>query len=335
MAYVPSTMRGMRAFATKAASRNIISGAGTAASTNKHTPLFHPGVKVQQESPLRVGGVPEHFNGPFHWALAPGGAYEAAGFKANWTMFPKGTGEMVAAVQSGEVDVACVLLEGGVAAIANGAPLRIFGTYVATPLTWGVHVKADAPLDTVEHLRGKTFGVSRMGSGSHLMACVMAYQRGWSMDDVNLKVCGSLDDAREHMRTGSIDAWLWEKFTTNYLVEQGEFKRVGEVPTPWPCFVLIAHEKTCATRGNELKQLLDLTKPVCRAYKGNVLGETVSYVSENHRLSQELAEEWLSSCDWACDAHVPPKALSDAISFLKLTGQISNEPSELVAPLSE
>jgi len=224
------------------------------------------------------------------------------------------------------VDVACVLLEGGVAAIANGSPIRIFGTYVATPLSWGVHVRAkDEALKDIEDLRGKTFGISRMGSGSHLMSYVMAGQRGWPMEDVKLKVAGSLDDARAAMKAGDIDVWLWEKFTTNYLVESGEWKRVGEVPTPWPCFVFVALESTCKNRSGDLKRLLDLTRPVCDEYKRNVAGRTVEYVSANHRLSKELAEEWLSGVEWACDTKVAPEALNSALHHLRKMGQISDD----------
>lgn len=38
---------------------------------------------------------------------------------------------------------------------------------------------------------------------------------------VNSKV-GTLDGAREAMGKDEIDAWLWEKFTTKHLVDNGE-----------------------------------------------------------------------------------------------------------------
>ena len=33
---------------------------------------------------------------------------------------------------------------------------------------------------------------------------------------------GTLEGAREAMGKGEIDAWLWEKFTTKHLVDNGE-----------------------------------------------------------------------------------------------------------------
>jgi ABC-type nitrate/sulfonate/bicarbonate transport system substrate-binding protein len=307
-----------------AASRGISGLNVSATSTTmpqRMAPWLRPAAETKPK-PLRLGGVPEHTNGPFHWALAPGGAYEKAGLKATWTAFPKGTGDMVEAVWEDEVDVACVLLEGAVAAIANGAPLRIIGTYQRTPMTWGIHVKAESPFKSVEELRGKVFGVSKMGSGSHLMACVMAHQMGWSMEDLKTKAVGSLDLARHEMKDDTIDAWLWEKFTADYLVEQGEIRRLATVHTPWPGSVLVAHAKTCKERGEELKKFLAITQPVCESYKANVLGKTTEYVSEKHNLSADKAEAWLSSVDWACHADVPQRAIWNATALLKVTGQI-------------
>lgn len=41
---------------------------------------------------------------------------------------------------------------------------------------------------------------------------------------------GTLDGAREAMGKDEIDAWLWEKFTTKHLVDNGE---------SWPMMVCV------------------------------------------------------------------------------------------------
>ena len=60
---------------------------------------------------IRVGGVPEHFNSPWHQAIASG-EFTAAGLDVSWTDYSLGTGAMCKAVASGEIDVAVVLTEG-------------------------------------------------------------------------------------------------------------------------------------------------------------------------------------------------------------------------------
>ena len=62
---------------------------------------------------LRVGGVPEHFNAPWHSAASKG-AFTAAGLQIDWVDFPGGTGAMNKALRQGEIDVA---LAGGTATL--------------------------------------------------------------------------------------------------------------------------------------------------------------------------------------------------------------------------
>ena len=125
---------------------------------------------------LRVGGVPEHFNTPWHTAHARG-AFEDAGLDIEWREFPGGTGAMTKALREGSVDVALALTEGLVADQHRGAPYSLLGTYVSTPLTWGVHVAADSAARSMSDLDDARYAVSRVGSGSHLMAQVLARDR--------------------------------------------------------------------------------------------------------------------------------------------------------------
>jgi len=275
---------------------------------------------------LRVGGVPEHFNGPFHLAKERG-LYEKAGLDFEWTMYPGGTGAMATALKEDEVDVALMLSEGAIAKIGSGEALKLCGTYVATPLTWGVHVKKGSSLKSIKDLKGKTFGVSRMGSGSHLMANVMAQNEGWTdLDkDVPLKIVGNMDGAREAMKKGEIEVWLWEKFTTKFLVDSGEWERIGEVPTPWPCFLFVASDKALSTKKEAIKKLIDVTRTMCEEYKANAADETLDYVSKNHKLGLDDAREWLDGVAWLCKAEVEPATLEKALVALKKMKQVPDD----------
>ena len=51
---------------------------------------------------------------------------------------------------------------------------------------------------TIEDLKGGNFGISRKFSGSHLMAYVLARQRGWdSQTDVDFTVIGGFQELRD------------------------------------------------------------------------------------------------------------------------------------------
>ena len=60
-------------------------------------------------------------------------------------------------------------------------------------------------------VQGATFGVSRLTSGSHLMAFVLAQQRGWDTTaDVRFTVEGTFSALRESVRAGRTAAFMWE-----------------------------------------------------------------------------------------------------------------------------
>ncbi|MCD8528764.1 MAG: hypothetical protein LRY27_02025, partial [Chitinophagales bacterium] len=68
---------------------------------------------------IRVGGVPEHFNLPWHLAIE-NNLFANENIEVEWITYKGGTGEMTKALRQNEVDVCVVLTEGIVADIING-----------------------------------------------------------------------------------------------------------------------------------------------------------------------------------------------------------------------
>jgi len=79
---------------------------------------------------LKIGGVPEHFNLPWHQAIEQG-LFRNEGLEINWQDYPGGTGAMAKDLRSGDLDVAVLLTEGIVADIVKGNPSKIISVYVA------------------------------------------------------------------------------------------------------------------------------------------------------------------------------------------------------------
>lgn len=84
---------------------------------------------------LRVAGVPEHFNLPWHLADEEG-AFESAGIDLQWIDVPEGTGKMCQMLREDETDMAVILTEGIIKDICDGNPSSIVQTYVESPLSW-------------------------------------------------------------------------------------------------------------------------------------------------------------------------------------------------------
>ena len=172
----------------------------------------------RHRAPLRVGGVPEHFNIPWHLAQEHG-YYAARGVDVQWVSQPLGTGQMIKSLRDGDVDVVVALTEGLVLDIAkasvdasDSSGIRLIGTFVESPLTWAIstggtaaaYSSGESPSTTpsrrytdLESLKGSTFGVSRLTSGSHLMAFCFAQQRGWDVaSDIHFAIEGESDNSR-------------------------------------------------------------------------------------------------------------------------------------------
>jgi sulfonate transport system substrate-binding protein len=143
---------------------------------------------------LRIGGVPEHFNLPWHLGLE-NGIFEGEGLQIEWTTFSGGTGQMTQALRSKEVDVCVVLTEGIVADIVNGNPSKIISKYLNTPLIWGVFSGSENVINYYGEIYDKNYAISRFGSGSHLMPIVDALFKGKKIKQDQFKIINNLDGA--------------------------------------------------------------------------------------------------------------------------------------------
>jgi ABC-type nitrate/sulfonate/bicarbonate transport system substrate-binding protein len=271
---------------------------------------------------LTIGGVPEHFNLPWHLAREEG-AFTDVGIDLQWTDCPGGTGEMVQGLAEGRLDLALPLSEGAVAAMGRGVPMRLLQWYVRSPLIWGIHVPAQSPLESVDALRGRRFAISRYGSGSHLMAYVNGQQRGWRPDtDLEFVEVGGLDGAIEAFQRSEADGFLWERFTTKPYVDQGLMRRVGECPTPWPAFALAASELALKEIPEVIDRAVRVINQACSEFKARV--GIVSTIASRYGLQSDQAAEWFALTEWACDPAVNHEDLHTIIETLRSLGLLES-----------
>ena len=278
---------------------------------------------------MKIGGVPEHFNLPW-LRLVESRALDDLG--VSWRDVPEGSGAMAAALRAGELDAAMLLTEGAVAGAAAGG-FKIVSLYTVSPLIWGIHVPASSNLHAVDDLRGRRYAISRRGSGSHLMSFVHARERGWSTDELDFVVVGTLQGASEAFASGNADVFFWEKFMTKPLVDSGKFRRVGEFVAPWPAFVVCAADAALATRkpiaaalGRALEAAADLAADRNAAVQ----------IADRYGLLPGDAREWLAATRWAARPGIRTEQIAPAVEQLAALGLIGTdvEPQNLTAPLA-
>lgn len=280
---------------------------------------------------IRVGGVPEHFNMPWHWAMEQG-LFKEKGLDVSWQDFPGGTGAMNRALRQQEIDIALVLTEGIVTDIINGNPSKLVQFYVNSPLVWGIHVPANSDIQHLDDLKKRPFAISRKGSGSHLMASILAQDLGWEPDDLIFEVVGNLTGARKAMAEGTAFGFLWEKFTTKPYVDNGEFRRIGVLPTPWPCFSIAVREEFLLQNESAVQQLLTILNHVCSSWKTQE--ELPKRIAERYQLELTDVQQWLSITEWNSQQHLPQIEIEKVISRLLDNGIIHKKPENIAAILA-
>lgn len=262
---------------------------------------------------IRIAGVPEHFNLPWHLAIEEG-AFEDRGIDLIWEDVPEGTGRMCDMLKQQDTDLAIILTEGITKAIHDGNPSKIIQEFIASPLYWGIHVDAHSSYRTLDDLNNTTAAISRFGSGSHLMAYVNADNQGWSPESLNFHVVHNIDGAVQALSSGEADYFMWEHFTTKPLVDKGTFRRIADCPTPWPCFVIAARNEMIEQDPDILKHILEVINVYTLDFK-NI--PSIDRMLSN-RYEQELTDirEWLALTTWSQE-QIEPSVLKDVQDQLK------------------
>ena len=85
----------------------------------------------------------------------------------------------------------------------------MLGYHVLSTLIWGIH-ESPSSTQIPTKTSKKNFFVSRMGSGSHLMAQVLAAREGWPVDSLNFQIIDNLDGALAAYAQGEEGYFLWE-----------------------------------------------------------------------------------------------------------------------------
>jgi len=261
---------------------------------------------------IKVGGVPEHFNLPWHLCIEDG-SFKRNDVDVKWETFPGGTGAMCKALRSGDIDAAVVLTEGIVKDIAEGNPSKIAQVYVGSPLSWGIHVAANSRFQTEEDIKGQTIAISRYGSGSHLMAYVHAQEKKWATSDLKFQIVNNINGAVYSLTNGEADYFLWEQFTTKPLVDNGTFRRIGIKDTPWPCFVIAVRNEMLENETTAIKKMIQTLNNCTKDFK-NIPSIDITL---SNRYEQQLTDirEWLSRTWWS-DMQLKESELQKIVSKL-------------------
>ena len=275
--------------------------------------------------PLIIGGVPEHFNLPWHLAIE-NQHFEKKGVAVEWKTFHGGTGEMSKALRSGDADICVILTEGIVADIVLGNPSKVIGQFINSPLIWGIHTAKNNTLNAYNDIFDQTYAISRFGSGSHLMPIVDANSKSRVLKDSQFAVVKNLNGALVSLAAMKSDVFYWEKFMTKPYVDGGKLKRIGEFSSPWASFVLAARNEVIENHADALKSILEVIHFNNDQFVKSPF--SIDEVAQRYKLDVEDVETWFHLTEWNTGQVIRPKMIENVLYSLKSAG-IINKTTEV------
>lgn len=268
----------------------------------------------------RVGGVREPFNLP--WILAAEArAFDHLDLALEFVEFAGGTGALVAAIEDGSVELATLLTEGAVTAACRGRGIRLHSAFTESPLVWGVHVAADAHERHIDQLADRRFAISRYGSGSELMAYVLAGTRGWQLDPDQFVVVGGLDGALEALPQGDAEIFLWERFVTAPFVRRGAFRRLDDLVAQWPAFYTAGRPTLLDTDRSLVDEVVSIVLERAEALAADP-DAAIAQIVDRYDMSTDDVQAWLRQVRWATAPAVDRDMLTSTMATMAELGRI-------------
>lgn len=153
------------------------------------------------------------------------------------------------------------------------------------------------------------------------MSYVLADQHGWldassDKDPFEVVPIGDFAALRNSVNDGKADFFMWEHFTSKHYYDAGEIRRVGEIYTPWPSWMI-------AARNSADKKLEDMAE---RINKGVIYflehqEEAVQHIASTMRYSEEDAREWMKTVEFARNVRgVDPGVVNKTAEVLRKAG---------------
>mmetsp|Transcript_35452 Transcript_35452/g.101926 ORF Transcript_35452/g.101926 Transcript_35452/m.101926 type:complete len:378 (-) Transcript_35452:230-1363(-) len=282
---------------------------------------------------LRVGFCSGLYDAPIQLALSRG-SYQALSINLQSVQCPPDAGAVMSMLSAGLVDMAVMRTEEAVAFVAEGNALKLCGTYVSAPRTWGVYAGC-CSVQTGADLQGGIIGMPEERCAS-LTISVLGDQPGW----VPAMYCprrpfGSIHRAADAMSKGIIRATVWERRAARHLVASGQWDLVGQVTTPWPALVMVASKEALYSKAGAIKHFIDFSHMACEDFKIDSKSESSNFVSGRYGLGTEDSCDFVAETSWVCQCEVELETILKPLEHLKRAGLVDGsrayDPAKFLA----
>jgi ABC-type nitrate/sulfonate/bicarbonate transport system substrate-binding protein len=129
------------------------------------------------------------------------------------------------------------------------------------------------------------------------MAYVNAKNQGWNTKELQFEIVNTIDGAVTSLTEGTADYFMWEHFMTKPLVDKGVFRRLGDCPTPWSCFVIAVREEVLAKHPETITKLLGIINAKTRIFKA--IPDIDKLLAKTYHQKIEDINDWIRLTEWS------------------------------------
>ncbi|HUN46416.1 MAG TPA: ABC transporter substrate-binding protein, partial [Stellaceae bacterium] len=261
------------------------------------------------------------------------GFFKAEGADISGILSSSGGGTTVRNLLTGNLAYGEVDLAGTVAAIQQGADLKIVSDNVLTVAEFVWAVKPDSPIKTLKDLKGKKIGYTNPRSTSQALDVLLLEQAGYKPDEAELVKTGGFGESVVALNLGSIDAaamadpvWSKNKSQLRVLVA------ASDVLPPLCNVVGVSTGKATAERGDFVRAILRGRRKAVEFMYANP-DEAAAIVAKAYNLDLEVAKSAIHNLTAKSKSGVPYwgpgnfdfKGMDAMLRAQKLVGALSGD----------
>jgi NitT/TauT family transport system substrate-binding protein len=193
---------------------------------------------------------------PYAVAMAKG-FFKDEGADVSGILSSAGGGTTVRNLMTGHLSYGEIDLAGTIAAIQQGANLKIISDNVLTVAEFVWAVKPDSPLKTIQDLKGKKIGYTNPRSTSQALDILLLEAAGLKPEDAELVKTGGFGEAVVALNLGLIDASaiadpVWSKNKSQFRV----LVSASDVLPPLCNVIGVTTAEAAATKGDFIRAVL-------------------------------------------------------------------------------
>jgi NitT/TauT family transport system substrate-binding protein len=261
------------------------------------------------------------------------GFFQQEGADVSGILSSAGGGTTVRNLMTGHLSFGEIDLAGTVAAIQQGADLKIISEDVLTVAEFVWAVKPDSPIKTLQDLKGKKIGYTNPRSTSQALDILLLEQAGLKPDDAELVKTGGFGEAAVALNTGLIDASaladpVWSKNKTQFRI----LVTASDALPPLCNVIGVTTGEAAASKGDFIRAILRGRRKAVEFMSAHP-DEAAAIVAKAYNLDVEVAKSTINNLVAPSKSGVPywgpgnfdMAGMDRMIRAQKLVGALSGE----------